>query len=263
MTRHHIRTTPRPPRTVRVGGLGAFALAALVAASPAAAQDSGHGFLLGTPVGSLAIRGGYDRATAGSDLFAFTTRELTLSKGDFAGLSLAGEIGVRMSDRFDFVLGAGYSGSTAQSEFRHYIDNDDLPIEQTTSFRRVPITAGVKAYLAPRGRSVGQFAWIPTRFSPYVAAGGGIMWYRFRQEGDFVDFDTPEKRVFTHTFESSRWTTVAHGAAGADYTLSPRVALTGEARYTFGRGPLASDFSGFHRIDVSGLAATAGIAVRF
>jgi hypothetical protein len=272
MSRHPISSSSRPPRAWLGGAIGAcagaFALGALVAATPAAAQDSGRGFFLGTPVGSLVIRGGYDRALASSDVFAFTTQQLTLSKGDFSGLSFAGEIGVRMSDRFDFMMGSGYSGSSARSEVRGYaetVNGVDVPIEQTTSFRRVPITASVRAYLSPRGRSVGKFAWIPSRFSPYVGAGGGAMWYRFRQDGDFVDFATPgvDKNIFTHTFESSRWTPVAHASLGADYTISPRLALTGETRYTVGRGPLASDYSGFQRIDVSGLAATAGIAVRF
>ena len=49
-----------------------------------------------------------------------------------------------------------------------------------------------------------------------------------------------------------------------DYTLSPRWALTGEARYTTGRAPLDNNvYTGYQRIDLSGLGVTAGFAVRF
>ncbi len=67
-------------------------------------------------------------------------------------------------------------------------------------------------YLADPGRSIGRFAWIPNRFAPYVGAGGGAMWYRFRQEGDFIDFDT--LKVFPDTFDSDGWTPTVHGVRG-------------------------------------------------
>lgn len=246
-----------PSRAWLVTGVVALALSA----APLAAQ--GDGFLLGTPVGSLSVRVGYDRARAGSDLFAFSTRELTLSRNDFSGVSGAADLGIRLNDRLDFVIGTAFSGSSTRSELREWVDQDDQPIEQTTSFLRVPLTASVKAYLAPRGRSVGRFAWIPSRIAPYVGAGGGLLWYQFKQDGDFVDFDSENMRVFRTTYASQLWTSELHGFAGADYTISPRLALTAEARYTHGRGALESDFTGFQRIDLSGIAATAGLSVRF
>jgi hypothetical protein len=139
-----------------------------------------------------------------------------------------------------------------------------VPIVQTTRFQRVPVTGSIKAYLAPRGRSVGRLAWVPTKLAPYVGAGGGFLWYRFKQDGDFVDFARQTGNIFTSTFESDKWTPSAHAFTGVDYSLSPRVALTGEARYTWGRAPLNRDyFTGFERIDLSGVAATAGLSFRF
>lgn len=253
-----LSASPRRPRSLAAGAVAAtlFALAA-----PARAQGSGDGFLLGAPVGSLSIRGGYDRAAAGSDIFSFATNQLTLSKNDFSSLNLAADLGIRITDRFDFTIGSAISHSNARSEDRKFIDNNDLPIEQSTRFTRVPLTASVKAYLAPRGRSIGRFAWVPTRVSPYVGAGVGLMWYKFNQEGDFVDYKTLD--VFTHNYESSRWGKEAHALAGIDYSLTPHVALTTEARYTRSHSTLSSDFSGFRPIDLSGASATAGVSVRF
>ena len=77
---------------------------------------------------------------------------------------------------FTAVFNVGTSGSSTQSEFRCCLDNNDLPIQQTTTFHRVPLTAALKMYLGDPGRSIGRYAWIPNRVAPYVGAGGGAMW---------------------------------------------------------------------------------------
>ena len=253
--------TPVRSRTTAVAGWAAVAMLVAIPARPAGAQGSGDGFLFQAPRVSLTLRGGYDRALAGSDLFSFTTDQLTVSRGDFSGGAVGADLAIRVLPQLDVVLGASYTGSTSRSEFRHFVDQNDLPIEQSTVFRRVPITASVKGYLLPRGRSVGRLAWIPSRFAPFVGAGGGVMKYRFSQEGDFVDFDT--KAVFFDRFVSTDWTPTAHAFAGVDYSLSSRFALTGETRYTWARGDVGQDFSGFKPIDLSGVSATAGLTVRF
>ena len=247
--------------TLAAMSAGVAGALALLGAAPARAQSSGDGFLFRPPVAALTLRGGFDRANAGSAIFTFARDQLTLRRGDFSGPSGGAELAIRLAPRADLVLGAAYTGASAPSEFRHFVDNNDLPIEQTTSFRRLPLTAGVKAYLAPRGRSIGSFAWVPSRVVPYVGAGGGAMWYRFRQTGDFVNESTLD--VFGDTFTTSGWAPAAYGAAGVDFSLSPHVALTGEGRYTWARATPGTDFQGFDRIDLSGFAATAGVSFRF
>ncbi len=238
-------------------------LLGVAAAYGTAAAQSGNGFLLGTPHGSLAIRGGYDRALANSNLFDDTRQFLTLGKSDFSGGTVAADVALRANERFDLVLGSGYSASDARSEYVDFVDDRDQPIEQRTRFRRVPISLSVKAYLAPRGRSVGEFAWVPAKLAPYVGVGGGALWYRFEQRGDFIDFDTSNQRVFSSTLRTSQWTGSGHGFVGTDYTLTPALSLTGEARYTFARTTAdAFAFRGYH-VDLSGVAMTAGLAVRF
>ena len=251
----------RGGRATRLAAAGLLA-GALVAARPAAAQrGSGDGFLFRAPVATLTVRGGFDRATAGGDLFSFVTDQLTLGRGDFSAPSLGGDLSIHVTPRTDLALGASYANADARSEFRDFVDNNDLPIEQRTTFRRIPVTATLKHYLAPRGRSIGRFAWVPARYAPYVGVGGGAMWSRFEQEGDFIDFQTND--VFYDKLSSSRWTPTAHGVAGIDYSLSPRFAVTGEGRYTWARADMSNEFSGFDPIDLSGISATVGLSVRF
>jgi hypothetical protein len=185
-----------------------------LAATPVTArtQDAGHGFLFGAPIASFTVRGGWALARAHSDFFAFTTENLTLNRADFSSPAIDGDFAIRVSPRTDVLISSGLSGMKRRSEFRHFIDNNHQPIEQTTTFRRVPITIGVKQYLTSTGRSIGKFAWIPSRIAPYVGAGGGTMFYSFRQEGDFIDFQTND--VFPSYYASSGWTGTAYGPPG-------------------------------------------------
>jgi opacity protein-like surface antigen len=235
--------------------------AALAAVQPVQAQSSGDGFLFREPVASLTLRGGFGHAGAASDLFSFTREQLTLGRGDFSGPALGADVAIRVAPRLDLAVGVGYSGARATSEFRDWVDDDDLPIEQVTTFERVPVTANVKAYLTPRGRSIGTLAWLPARAAPYVGAGGGAMWYRFQQQGDFVDFETLE--IFSDELVTSGWAPTAQALAGLDFSLTPRIALTGEARYAWARAEPGDAFQNFDPIDLSGVSATLGVTFRF
>ena len=231
-------------------------------AAPAQAQDGGDGFLFRAPTVALTVRAGVAAASARSDLFDFAMDTLTLGRRDFAGLSLGAELAVGgPGSRIDAVFGVAYASSSAPSEFRNWVDADDRPIVQTTTLRRVPVTVGMRGYLLPRGRAIGRLAWVPARVAPYAGAGVGATWYRFRQEGDFVDFATRD--VFGDSFETTGWGPSAYGSLGADVTLTPRIAVTVDARYTYSRAAVGGDFDGFDQIDLSGVATTAGLTFRF
>ncbi|HEX8726665.1 MAG TPA: hypothetical protein VF737_14845 [Gemmatimonadaceae bacterium] len=242
--------------------LAGLALATLaLTASPARAQRGGSGFLFGVPDATLTLRTGYDIAFANSDLFSFATTNLTLNRSDFSSPTIAGDLGFRLSPRVMGTVSLGYSRSAAQSEFRNWLDNNNLPIQQSTELTRVPLTFNLKAYLRPPGRAIGHYAWVPAAFAPYVGAGVGTMWYKFRQGGDFVD--TVSTNVYSDVYSTSAWTPMANVFIGGDWNISPGMALTAEARYSWAQGPVSGDYSGFHRIDLSGVALTAGLTFRY
>jgi opacity protein-like surface antigen len=240
----------------------ALLVAALLAgaATTTHAQSAGDGYLFHRPNVTFSVRGGYAHASAGSDVFDEVTSNLTLDRGDFSGLTFGGDLAVHVSDRTSIVLAAGYSRSKHESEFRDFVDNNDLPIEQTTTFERIPLTVNLRINLASTGRTVGQLAWIPNRIVPYVGAGVGAMRYRFRQEGDFVNFNT--NAVFPALLLAEEWTLVGQGMAGVDYNVSPRLGVSFDARYLHARGELGPSFTGYERIDLSGLTGTIGLSYR-
>jgi hypothetical protein len=206
------------------------------------------------------VRGGYSRADAHSDVFDDITSNLTLDRGDFSSLTLGGDLAVHVAERVDIVFAGGYSRSNHKSEFRDFVDNNDLPIEQTTTFERIPLTANVRINLSQPGRSIGSLAWIPNRVVPYVGAGVGGMRYRFKQDGDFVDFGT--NAVFRSVLDSEGWSLVGQAMAGVDYNFSTQFGVSLDARYLHARGDLGSSYKGYDRIDLSGVTATVGLSFR-
>jgi hypothetical protein len=247
----------------------AVALGALVLPAAGAAQEGERDFLFRTPRATLGLRVGYALPTASSEIFDFSNEQLTLERGDYASATLGGQLGIRVTPRVDVAVDLGYAKSRRPSEFRDWVDIDDLPIQQVTEFRRVPLTAGLKYYLADRGRSIGRFAWIPNAWAPFVGAGAGWVWYEFTQDGDFLDeaacIEDPDTGcgIFSDRYVSDGHAPTMHVFGGADWTLSPTFFLTAEGRYTWAKADMSQDFVGFDRMDLSGFQATAGISVRF
>lgn len=242
--------------TVAVCALALVPLATL----PAAAQNA-RDYLIGTPHVSLTVRGGFSLLRGSGDAFAFVQEQFTVDRGDFHAPSGEVDLAVRVTPRLFLMASGGFSRSSAPSEFRDFVDNQELPIEQVTRLTRVPMALSVKGYLTPTGRSIGQFAWIPARYSPYLGAGGGVMWHRFEMNGDFIDFQ--DFAVFTDEYVSQGFAPMAQGFAGVDVTVSPRVAFSVEARYQWARAEMGEDFVDFDRIDLSGLQTSVGVHLRF
>jgi len=247
-------------RFIMLPGLLAAGLMALLGPQEAAGQMS-RDFLFGKPHVSLGVNFGYGMPSASSEVFDFVTDELTVSGSDFNAPVLGGALGVRVTERLEVALDASYSNTNIRSEFRELVGTDDLPIEQSTRLAMTPVTLSLKGYLFERGRSVSRFAWVPGTWSPFVGVGVGKVYYDFKQNGEFVDYETYE--IFQDTFRSKGDAGIFHVLAGAEYSLSPAFYITGEGRYSWAEADMDKDFVGFDPIDLSGFQATVGLAVRF
>lgn len=228
---------------------------------PQAAFAQGPGFLFGQPRASVGVKLGYSFPAVDSELFAYSREQFTLEKGDFRSSYLGGEVAVRVADRVDLLGEFGWTRSEPASEYRDWEDQNGLPIEQVTAFERKSMIFGARYYLTDRGRSVGQFAWVPRRIAPFVGGGIGVMWHDFVQSGDFIDFQTLE--VFQDRIQTSDSSATFDVRGGADFSLSRRVVLSGESRYSFGSAPTGGDYVGFDDLDLSGLTLLLGISFRF
>jgi hypothetical protein len=255
-----------------LGGLAFVPAALLGTAGPVSAQTvpppvsmtqdlPTEDFLFGRPRVSLGLRAGWLVPGEGSDLFDFVQDQLTVEKGDFRGPAFAADLGYALTDRLDIVAGFEFTRKTIASEYRDFVDNNLLPIEQSSELSQNFATASLRFMLIPRGQRAGSFAWIPSRVAPYVGAGGGLLWWRFLQYGDFVDFQ--DFGVFADSFRSEGTSPTGHVFGGADIRLYKRLYFTVEGRYVWASGTLSSDFVGFEPLDLSGFRASAGINVLF
>lgn len=235
-------------------------------ATRAAAGGTGRGvrqrpdFVFGQPGFSLGIRGLWKQARAEGDLYDFVTRELTLERSDFNAPGIAFDVGFALTSRLDALVGIDFSLTSAGSQDREYpVDTEGIPIEQKTELSQLGVTGSLAFALAPRGRAIGQYAWIPSRVVPYVGAGGGLTRYEFVQFGDWVDF--VDLSVFTATFRTRGWGLSAHLLGGVDIRMTPHVLLTTEVRRLWARGEVGGDFVGHDPVDLGGLHL--GVGVRF
>jgi len=242
----------------------------VAAALPVRAQGTGNGYLFGVPSGGVTIRAGWFIAGASSDFYSEAGKLLTLDKSDFSGPTLGADVAVRLAPQLDLTFDAAWIGSSAKSHYRELVDADSKEIEQTTTLRRTSLTANLKAYLVPRGRSVGSLAYIPAKVVPWVGLGGGLTWYKLEQSGDFIvdpadclaTGNTTSCGVFNDKLVSSTWGPVVQGMGGVNVTLTPRIALTGDARYLWSRASMQGSFEGYDKIDLSGASIALGVTFR-
>ena len=244
-------------------------------------------FLFERPRVSVSIRGIWNRARAQSDFYDFVheelfvrrgaeedARDLALGRMSFDAPGIGFDVGVAVTGRLDATLGLDFTRAFARSELRHYIGSDGLPIEQETSLRQVDLTGGLRLAITPRGRSIGQYAWIPSAVVPYVGVGGGFLHHSLEQVGEFVDPFTDE--LFADIFASSGWTLSGHVLVGTDIRLTSRVYASLEGRYVWASDDLVCrrfsrefgppeplGFCGFEPLDLTGLRIQAGVRFVF
>ncbi|MFN7915327.1 MAG: hypothetical protein U0Q55_08300 [Vicinamibacterales bacterium] len=218
-------------------------------------------FLLKAPQAWLAMRGSLMVPRAGGDLFAFVTDQLTLGKSDFRTRGYAADLGIVLGSKIDLVVGTDITGGSSSSEYRRFVTASRTAIAQTTEFRQKQVSAGVRVSPFGRGRAISQYAFIPSRFAPYVGGGLTTAYYNFSQIGQFVDFK--DLGIFNDQFASDGWAAGPYVNGGVDVQLWKRLYLSLEGRYSWMQGGLDTDFSGFDGIDLAGFRGGTGINIVF
>ncbi len=97
-------------------------------------------------------------------------------------------------------------------------------------------------------------------FQPYFGAGLGVVNWRYREQGEFIDFNA-DGEIFEDTFEASG-SSVGPVVLGGIRFAGRRASAGGEIRYQKADGDLPRDFAG-SRIDLGGWTYNFTVGVRF
>ncbi len=215
-------------RRIRVtGAAGAIALAGVLGAGPALAQQS-----VTLSAGQFAIKGfdsriDHDVLIENRNVFAFRL-------DDFNGGSFGGSWNLALSDHFEVSLGLGHYQRTVPSVYNDYVDIDGGEIAQDFRLRIVPGTATVR--FLPFGDTLVQ---------PYFGGGVGVYAWRYAEYGTFIDFSDFDRFGTYDTF-TDRF--VIRGTDAGGIVLGG-VRLPFHDRYSFGLEVQYHEVSGVVGID--------------
>ncbi len=232
-------------RTVTSAAL--IVAAILITAHPAHAQQQTVNFTLG--YFSLLGRD-FDRGSVSNDVLSENRSFLVFDIDDFDGASIGGEWLIPLGDFFEAGAGISYYQQTVPSFYRDFEDPDGTEIDQDLQLRQVPLAFTFR--VLPLGQS--------SPFQPYFGGGLGVVNWRYREQGEFIDFNA-DGEIFEDTFEASG-SAVGPVVLGGIRFAGRNASAGGEIRYQKADGDLPNDFAG-SRIDLGGWTYNFTVGVRF
>jgi hypothetical protein len=241
---------------------GAVVLALIALPSVSFAQ-TGKGFLFRKPVGSFAMRAGYEASATNGAGFDQFRSETTLGSHSFDSFNLGFDLNYFATRYLDVTMTLDVSSRSNTSEYREWEENGK-PIVHESELDRVALGAGFRYNLLSRGRQISSLAYIPAKTVPYIGATAGVMWYEFSQKGDFVEVvNDSTGNIFSDELISHHYGAMGQVFGGLERRLTARWSLVGEGRFTESNSRFTKDYLGLGDIQLSGLALTVGASVRF
>jgi len=230
--------TPRPTAIVIVG---------LLAALPATVSAA-----------SLQLRIGGFIPRADSNLFRDDSELYTVDKEDWRGVTGGAEFTFEPSDHVEFGLHLDGYSRTVDTNYRNYTRPSGSEILQSLRLSLVPLGATLR--LLPTDRYA--------TLQPYVGIGPDLVFYKYEEFGDFIDFGSEDLDIDSDHFRSEGVKPGFHVVGGLRVRLGHDFSVLGEARYQWARARMGDDFrpqpgQDALRLDMSGLSAVVGLSIRF
>jgi hypothetical protein len=152
------------------------------------------------------------------------------------------------------LFGFGFDGydRTLQTSYRNYERPDGRNIYQTLHVEMWPMYGELR--IQPTSRRA--------KIAPFVGVGGGLVWWRYEEYGDFVRFTDPHLAVYNDSFFSEGTTGIVHVTGGLRVAITDEIGIFGQFKYQWGSTDMGDDFRG-NKIDLSGASYTGGVSIRF
>jgi outer membrane protein W len=219
----------------------------LLAALPASAGAS-----------SLELRIGGFIPRADSNLFDDDSSLYTVNKEDWRGVTGGAEFSFTPADHVELGLHLDGYGRRVDTTYRDYTRPSGAEIEQSLRLTLIPLGATLRFLPADRHATV----------SPYVGVGPDVVFYKYEEFGDFIDFFDPDLPITPDHFISESTAFGAHALGGIRFYVNRDIAIVGEAKYLWAHDDMGDDFLPnapglVNRIDLSGWIFTGGVHLRF
>lgn len=259
----------RFPRPLAYALIAALPLALGAPAFAAAADDGEQPPRRGGPgAARSAARGGGETRVAlsfhgalrylhqsGSELFTASAADFGQNLVEEFEGGYGAEIAFTVHPRLDVFFGAEWSESVYDASYLDLTFDDGSEIVHTTAFDATDLDLGVRFRFLPPGR-----AW-----QPYLSGGFSGSFYRYIEDGDFVDSDTNE--IFYDRYEERQLLPGFFLALGVDSVINrgrgSRLEVFGETRYSAYGGEHEDDYAGFGNIENHWLTGRIGFRFRF
>jgi hypothetical protein len=154
----------------------------------------------------------------------------------------------------------GY-GRRLDTHYRDYSRPSGREIQQSLKLTLVPLGATLRFLPADRYATV----------SPYVGIGPDLVFYKYEEFGDLIDFGSPDPNnldIRSDDFVSEGARPGFHVTGGLRVRIGHDFSILGEGRYQWAKGTLGDDFrpqpgQDALRLDMSGFSAVVGLSIRF
>lgn len=201
--------------------------------------------------GSLRFYMGLFEPDANSQYWDDSFSVFTGSASDFEDLVFGTDYLWRTSRQGGVLFGVSFYEGKATQAYLDWVDSDGYDISHLTTLGLADLSA---AYVVQLGRG---------GVHPYLGAGGGLLWWRLREEGSFIDFADDNLPIVFASYRADSTTWELFALAGIDFRLSNRWSFFFEGRYRWAEDELNKDFAGFGTIDLSGFQAVGGFSYNF
>jgi hypothetical protein len=218
------------------------ALGVLLFAAPISAQESAAWSALERL--SITARLGQFHLAGASEFFDLIDRDLAPGASALDHSLAGGELRLRLTSRWSLVLGADAGSRTVTSA-----SATRPTLQQQTALETNSMPLVGAEYVAYDRR------W----FRVVAGAGFGMVNYRLRQSGEFLDVDRDVP--FAGEFRSRGHGTAGYASLALVVPVRSGVALQAEYRRQVASAPMSADYSEFDRIDLGGSKLSAGVLI--
>jgi hypothetical protein len=181
-----------------------------------------------------------------------------LTRSDWQGVYGGAEFSLNPSDHVELGFHLDGYGRRLDTSYRDYTRPSGGEILQSLKLTLVPLGATLRLFPIDRDATV----------SPYVGVGPDLVFYKYEEFGDFIDFADPELTIRADDFVSDGVRPGFHVTGGLRVRVGHDFSILGEGRYQWAKGTLGDDFSAQPgqdalRLDMSGFSAVVGLSIRF